>query len=45
LPLVKDLIELYGGSISIESKVDTGTVDTVCLPRDRIIAATDNVAA
>ena len=45
LPLVKDLIELHGGSISIESQVDIGTIVTVRFPRDRIIETANNVAA
>jgi signal transduction histidine kinase len=44
-PLVKDLIELHGGSISIESQVDIGTIVTVRFPRDRIIETANNVAA
>jgi PAS domain S-box-containing protein len=45
LPLVKDLIGLHGGSISIESKVDIGTVVTVCFPPERVINTINNVAA
>jgi PAS domain S-box-containing protein len=45
LPLVKELIELHGGWINIESEVDVGTVVTVAFPRERVIKTTDNVAA
>jgi signal transduction histidine kinase len=45
LPLVKELIELHGGSISIESQVDVGTAVTVIFPHERIIETTDDVAA
>jgi hypothetical protein len=43
--LVKELIELYGGSINIESKVNVGTVVTIGFPRERVIEATGNIAA
>ena len=45
LPLVKELIELHGGSISIESQVDVGTIVTVIFPRERVVETKDNVAA
>jgi signal transduction histidine kinase len=45
LPLVKQLIELHGGSISIESKVGVGTTVTISFPRERVIETADNVAA
>jgi signal transduction histidine kinase len=37
LPLAKHLIELHGGSLSIESQVDVGTTVTVMLPSSRIV--------
>jgi PAS domain S-box-containing protein len=45
LPLVKELIGLHGGWISVESEVGVGTVVTVGFPRERVIRTTDNVAA
>jgi PAS domain S-box-containing protein len=45
LPLVKELIELHGGSISIESEVGVGTVVIIGFPRERVIKATESVAA
>lgn len=45
LPLVKELIELHGGSISIESKEGVGTAVTISFPVERVINATNNVAA
>ncbi|MCG1034903.1 sensor histidine kinase [Polaribacter sargassicola] len=34
LPMIKNIIEAYGGNISFTSKVGIGTVFTVVLPRD-----------
>jgi len=45
LPLVKQLIELHGGSLNIESKVGTGTTVTAVFPPERVIMATNSVAA
>jgi len=38
LPLAKDLIELHGGTLTIESQVNVGTTVTIVLPESRIIA-------
>ena len=35
LPLVKHLVELHGGTLTIESKVNIGTTVTVALPPER----------
>jgi signal transduction histidine kinase len=45
LSLVKELIELHGGSINIESKVDVGTIVTVAFSRERVLETKNNVAA
>ncbi|MDJ0609982.1 MAG: PAS domain-containing sensor histidine kinase [Kiloniellales bacterium] len=37
LPLTKSLIELHGGSLDLQSKVDVGTTVTVRLPAERIV--------
>jgi signal transduction histidine kinase len=37
LPLAKHLIELHGGSLTIESEVNVGTTVTIILPRQRIV--------
>ncbi len=39
LPLTRHLVELHGGSLTIESKLNIGTVVTCVLPADRIIGA------
>jgi signal transduction histidine kinase len=39
LPLTKHLVELHGGSLTIESKLDNGTTVTCLLPRERIVEA------
>ena len=39
LPLAKQLVELHGGTFSVESKLGAGTVVTFVLPPKRIIAA------
>ena len=44
LPLVKELIELHGGSIGIGSKDGVGTV-TISFPRERVIHTANHVAA
>jgi signal transduction histidine kinase len=38
LPLAKHLIELHGGSISIQSEIDRGTTVTIALPSERILS-------
>jgi signal transduction histidine kinase len=38
LPLARQLVELHGGTFSIDSKLGAGTTVTFVLPRDRIIA-------
>ena len=37
LPLAKQLVELHGGALTIESQVDVGTTVTIMLPANRII--------
>jgi signal transduction histidine kinase len=37
LPLAKHLVELHGGTLTIESQVDVGTTVTIMLPSDRIV--------
>jgi signal transduction histidine kinase len=44
LPLSKQLMELHGGSLSLESQVNVGTTVTVTLPQARLVAR-DMVAA
>lgn len=44
LPLSKQLMELHGGSLNLESQVNVGTTVTVTLPRERLVAR-DLVAA
>jgi len=38
LPLAKQLVELHGGTLAIESEVNVGTTVTIVLPPARIIA-------
>jgi signal transduction histidine kinase len=38
LPLSRQLVELHGGTLSLESQVNVGTTVTVTLPRDRLMA-------
>lgn len=45
LPLTKALVELHGGTIDLESKVDVGTTVTVCFPAERIVISSDNSGA
>jgi len=45
LPLVKQLIELHGGSLAAESKLGVGTTITVAFPMNRIIKPANSVAA
>lgn len=42
LPLARQIIELHGGSLSIDSKVNEGTVVSVTLPYKRIIRPTQD---
>jgi len=37
LPLAKQLVELHGGTLTIESEADFGTIITVTLPEERMI--------
>jgi signal transduction histidine kinase len=37
LPLVKQLVELHGGTLSIESEVGVGTIVSVFFPAERVI--------
>ena len=39
LPLAKQLTELHGGKLTIESSVDVGTTVTVALPAERILTS------
>ncbi|MGZ5921205.1 MAG: sensor histidine kinase [Rhizomicrobium sp.] len=41
LPLAKRLVELHGGSLSLESEVSLGTVVSILLPPDRILNGPD----
>jgi signal transduction histidine kinase len=45
LPLAKQLAELHGGSLSIDSAVGFGTTVTIVLPPERLITAPDIAAA
>ena len=38
LPLAKDLVELHGGTLTVESEVNVGRTVTITLPAMRIIA-------
>ena len=38
LPLSKQLMELHGGTLSLESRVNVGTIVSVTLPRERLVA-------
>lgn len=42
LPLAKQLVELHGGTFSIESKLGAGTTVTFVLPQTRIIGASSS---
>ena len=37
LPLAKHLVELHGGTLTLESQVDVGTTVTIILPSSRIV--------
>jgi signal transduction histidine kinase len=41
LPLAKRLVELHGGTLSLASKVNQGTVVSIILPPDRVLDAPD----
>ncbi|MES2293897.1 MAG: HAMP domain-containing sensor histidine kinase [Pseudomonadota bacterium] len=41
LPLAKRLVELHGGTLSLESEVSQGTVVSILLPPDRILNGPD----
>lgn len=45
LPLSKQLTELHGGSLALESTVNVGTTVTVTLPRERLVARDAAIAA
>jgi len=45
LPLVKHLAELHGGSLSLTSELNVGTIVTVLLPAKRIIRVARPVRA
>ncbi len=45
LPLSKQLTELHGGSLALESTVNVGTTVTVTLPRERLMARDAAIAA
>ena len=38
LPIVKNLIELYGGEFTLQSVVGEGTTATLCFPPERLSA-------
>jgi signal transduction histidine kinase len=44
LPLTKHFVELHGGSLTIESKLDIGTTVPCFLPRERIVEASTRSA-
>jgi signal transduction histidine kinase len=37
LPLSKKFIELYGGSLAVESEMNVGTIVTATFPKDRVL--------
>ncbi|MGH6870129.1 MAG: ATP-binding protein [Rhizomicrobium sp.] len=37
LPLAKQLVELHGGTLVLESKAGSGTKVTICLPAERLV--------
>ena len=39
LPLTKRLVELHGGTLTLESRLGQGTAITIVLPRERVILA------
>jgi len=40
LPLAKRLVELHGGTLTLESRLGEGTTVRIALPRERVIAGT-----
>ncbi|HET7084280.1 MAG TPA: MHYT domain-containing protein [Rhizomicrobium sp.] len=45
LPLSKQLMELHGGSLALESEAGVGTTVTVILPPDRLVPQSQAIAA
>ena len=45
LPIVKNLVELHGGTFELTSEVRKGTVVTACFPRQRVLEPAKPVAA
>jgi signal transduction histidine kinase len=45
LPLAKRLVELHGGTLTIDSKIDIGTTITIFLPAERIIMTPPRLAS
>jgi signal transduction histidine kinase len=45
LPLAKQLVDLHGGLLTIDSKLDAGTTVTILLPASRMIAARSRATA
>jgi signal transduction histidine kinase len=40
LPLAKRLVELHGGTLTVESALGVGTTVTIMLPRERVVSRT-----
>jgi signal transduction histidine kinase len=45
LPLARELVELHGGTLTIDSKLNAGTTVTILLPVSRMIAAPSSQAS
>lgn len=45
LPLARELIELHGGTLTLESILNEGTIATFVLPAERIVHKADHAAA
>ena len=45
LPLTKQLVELHGGSIALDSRAGQGTTATVTFPAARVVPAETRIAA
>ena len=43
LPLAKHLVELHGGTLTLESQVDVGTTVSIILPSSRIVEKSGRV--